>query len=180
MSDFQDKWWWPLSEYTSVEDKTQREEAKEQGPHPFNVFAWQALKVYDSSIDHFVGAATDEWLLKTRNSVELRYFFRGGSLDAVQGPDVGWLVGNINGHDTDVVFAWCDESNGRENPEYVVEHRWRNPHTLTMERGSRQRFLSQWDAWLYATLLHMTLLRVHDTVLHSLYRDYDMTQEWEG
>lgn len=181
------RWWYPLSNDMDWADSTPRAEAKAQGPHPFNVLELDNICAADEA-EHFVGRARDEHEVENDHSPvdELRYFWRGGSGDTAKkktpygSEDTGWLLGNLDGVGTNVVFGWCDESIGKDRPRYMVEHRWRNPYTLKMERGSYKVFDRQWDAWFYATLLYMTIRRVTDTIVHATYKTWDMTQEWEG
>lgn len=181
------RWWYPLSEDMDPHDQTMRSEAKAQGPHPFNVLELDNICAADEA-EHFVGYIRDEWENEGTYSPggELRHFWRGDRLDEVKKEtnygteDFGWLLGDLDGVGTNVVFGWCDESISVERPRYRVEHRWRNPYTLKMERGSYRVFDRQWDAWLYATLLYMTIRRVTDTIVHATYKAWDMTQEWKG
>ena len=186
--EYADRWWYPLyHELNSFDiDDAWGRQAKTQGPHPLNVLESRRIQV-QSEAEHFVGWAGDEYehFAGTGRGPELRYFWRHltpGNDPAGHHDDdePGWLVGNINGPADGVVFGWCDESISKDRPRYLVEHRWRNPYTLKMERGNYKEFGSQWDAWFYATLLMLTLRRVRDTIIHATYKTWDMSQEWEG
>ena len=184
--EYLDRWWYPLGHSLGSHDvgESWGEEAKEQGPHPLNVLEVTNIQT-ESSANHFVGWARDEHELGVDPGPELRYFWRHmrREYDPAgyhEDDEPGWLVGNINGTADDVVFGWCDESISKDRPRYLVEHRWRNPYTLKMERANHMVFDRQWDAWFYATLLLLTLHRIRDTITHATYKAWDMTQEWKG
>lgn len=182
--EYGERWWYPLThqlESREANDVWGRQ-AKAQGPHPLDVMEICNLQVHIDP-EHFVGWARDEFENDGDPGTQLRFFWRGGALDPAghhEDDEPGWLVGNISGTADDVVFGWCDESISVDRPRYLVEHRWRNPYTLKMERANHMVFERQWDAWFYATLLLLTIHRIRDTIIHATYKAWDMTQEWKG